>query len=396
MLLQPLPQRRCLGDLLAFAEIRLDAGRRLGWRRTEQVLQDPLAAHHGGGACGDRGYRQHAAVTQQPAARAGGIEGDAAEVAAADVLHPVVTRQPLVNERVVGIEQLDDRPILTDDGAEEHLGFAAERLAQVVVEARRLGLDVSQLPQIQPLTGEVFDQRVGLRIGKHARHLALQGCRVAQAALARKLEQLVVRNAAPQEERQARRELEIADAVDAAGRNVRRLFLDAVDEARRDEHAGQRDLNAGLEVPRRAPLPVKRHQRVEVRAGHGAAVRAPRDRRQDVLRARLFFRRGRGPADEDATTAWRVAGTGWIERPHDVDALHAAAGGEAVVGRAEGRIGVVDAGAARAIDHGGANRVRAGLDGHAEASRVLGGDLLAVERDVGSAAGPATAAAADG
>ena len=51
---------------------------------------------------GVRGHRQDAALPQQPAARLVGSSVHAPEVAAVDVGDPVVARQPLVDERVVG------------------------------------------------------------------------------------------------------------------------------------------------------------------------------------------------------------------------------------------------------------------------------------------------------
>ena len=65
------------------------------------------------------------------------------------------------------------------------------------------------------------DERVGLRIGQHPPHLLLEHRRLVQLALRGEVEQLVVGNAAPEEERQPRRQLEIADAVHRAGRDAR-------------------------------------------------------------------------------------------------------------------------------------------------------------------------------
>ena len=77
----------------------------------------------------------------------------------------------------------------------------------------RSGLDALQVPQLQPLAGEVGDQRLGARIGQHPAHLRRVHARVAQPALLRQAQQLVVRNAAPEEERQPRRQLQVAEPV---------------------------------------------------------------------------------------------------------------------------------------------------------------------------------------
>ena len=39
-----------------------------------------------------------------------------------------------VNERVVGVDQIEDAAILPNDGLEQQLGFAAEGVAKVAVE----------------------------------------------------------------------------------------------------------------------------------------------------------------------------------------------------------------------------------------------------------------------
>ena len=151
-------------------EIGLDAGRRRRHRGAEQVLQDPLAALHRRGAVADRGDRQEAAVTEQAAARAVG-ERHAAEPAPADVGDAVVARQALVHERVVGVDEIEDAAIVADDGVEEQLRLARERVAEVAVELPGAGRDVVELPQLQPLAGQVLDQRRGARIGQHAARL---------------------------------------------------------------------------------------------------------------------------------------------------------------------------------------------------------------------------------
>ncbi len=54
-------------------------------------------------------------------------------------------RQPLVDERVVGVEQIHQRPILTNDAVEEELGFLLKRERERVAVVRiqeRIGNDV--------------------------------------------------------------------------------------------------------------------------------------------------------------------------------------------------------------------------------------------------------------
>ena len=60
---------------------------------------------------------------------------------------------------------------------------------------------------------KLVGERLRARIGQHPPRLALQHGRIAQLALRRQVEQLVVGDAAPEEERQTRRQLDVADAI---------------------------------------------------------------------------------------------------------------------------------------------------------------------------------------
>jgi hypothetical protein len=85
-----------------------------------------------------------------------------------------VAGQPLVHERVVGRQQLEHAPVLADLAADEELGLALQRLAQVVVELGervRIRSGAAHVAQVQPLVGEVGDQRLGARVGQHAPQL---------------------------------------------------------------------------------------------------------------------------------------------------------------------------------------------------------------------------------
>src|SRR4030095_2179218 len=98
------------------------------------------------------------------------------------------------------------------------------RTAGVVVEVwkdHESGLTVAQLTQEQPLAGEVGDQRLGSRILQHSLHLLLQDKGVFQFSLLGKSEQFVIGNAAPEEERQPRREFDVGDPMRSANRQGR-------------------------------------------------------------------------------------------------------------------------------------------------------------------------------
>ena len=124
-------------------------------------------------------------------------------MAAVDVRDAVVAGEPLVDERVVGRQQIDDAAILAQLAFEEQLGLALKRLAEVVVEIGKLvgvGGHGAQVAQVQPLSGEARDERPRSRIGKHPADLPFEHRGIAQLSARRGREQLVVGDAAPQEE----------------------------------------------------------------------------------------------------------------------------------------------------------------------------------------------------
>ena len=206
----------------------------------------------------------------------------------------VVAREPLVDECVVGVQQIDDAAILANDRREQHLGLAAERRPQVVVEIGRRRLHVGQLPQIQPLTGKVGGQGFRPGVGEHPLHLLGEHGLIAQPPLARHIQEFVIRNAAPQEERQAGGQLEIADAIGLAWTDAFGLLFDAVQETGRDQDARDRLLDAGFEVAVAAALLVEPEQRLDFIVQQRAAIRAVGERRDDLPRARSLLIRAGG------------------------------------------------------------------------------------------------------
>ena len=119
-------------------------GRRRRRRAAEQHLEHPLAAEHRRRAVAVRRQRQDAAVAEQAAPRVVGIR-DLAELRPAHAGDAVVPRQPLVDERVVGGQQLEHRPIGAHEVVEEQLRLARHRLGErlvVVRERQRVGLDL--------------------------------------------------------------------------------------------------------------------------------------------------------------------------------------------------------------------------------------------------------------
>src|SRR5262245_22079503 len=94
----------------AFAPFRQSGyvGRRRRRRRTEDVGEHPFPPQHRRGTVGIRGDRQKTPVPEDSAAagRFRLVEHDASKMTAVDVGDAVMTGEPLVEERVVGIQQL--------------------------------------------------------------------------------------------------------------------------------------------------------------------------------------------------------------------------------------------------------------------------------------------------
>ena len=101
----------------------------------------------------------------------------AAEVIALDVRQAVEARDALVDERVVGAQQIERAAVLLHDAAEEELRLALEPLPQRVVEVGEHALhghDGVEVAQVQPLAREVLDERRRALVGEHALHLPLE------------------------------------------------------------------------------------------------------------------------------------------------------------------------------------------------------------------------------
>ena len=81
-----------------------------------------------------RGHCQNCALAQQTLPRFVG-ERDPPEVTAIDVWNPVVPGQRLVDEGVIGRDQIEHVAVLANDALEEEIRLALERLSEIVVKA---------------------------------------------------------------------------------------------------------------------------------------------------------------------------------------------------------------------------------------------------------------------
>ncbi len=248
----------------------------------------------------------------------------AAEAETLDVGNAVVPCEPLVEERIVGTQQIERAAILANHALDEHLGLDAKRLPQGIVEVgkRLLHRDRRrQVAQEEPLPGEVAHERGEPIVGHHAADLAIEHGRVAQPPLFRQPQQFLVGNAAPQEKREPRGELDITDAIRRIGRNARWIGFDAQQELGADEQTLQRVIDAFIKATACRAGAIERHQRLHIVGGHRAPIGAARQRTQDRTSTRRGIVRRRGSAREDPLPARRRARAGRIEGAGD---LHAA------------------------------------------------------------------------
>ena len=174
---------------------------------------------------------------------------DAAERRAGHVRDAVVPGDPLVDERVVGGQQVEHAAVLAHDAVEEQLGLAHERLAERAVEVRierpRRAACRRRRSGAATARANRVDERFRPRIRQHALRPA---CRARRARSAGPASATFISSAsgarAPEEERQARRELGSAIATALAARVRARL-------GRLERGTGTAGWRASLRAPRR-------------------------------------------------------------------------------------------------------------------------------------------------
>src|SRR5439155_1749149 len=116
--------------------------------------------------------------------------------------------------------------VVRHDVFEAQFGFAAEVVAKRFVPLRVIApgrLRRLQVAQVQPLPAEILDQRERPGVLQHPPGLRFADRGVGQLALLREVEQFVVGHRTPQEVRQPRCDLVVAErvaAVGAVGRSV--------------------------------------------------------------------------------------------------------------------------------------------------------------------------------
>ena len=194
-------------------------------------------------------------------------------------------RQTLVNEGVVGRQKLEHAPVVVQHALEEQLGLSLERHAKRLAEVGKpilVGRQGPHVAEIQPLPGEVLNQRGGPAIGQHPPGLGLKHRRLVQGSRDGHVEELVVRNATPEEERQPRGQFEITDTIRCPGCNILWIAFDAKQKLRTRQQSPYPEFDTCLEPTVGLPLVVEAEQHVEVALRHRPAIGTPRQRRQDL------------------------------------------------------------------------------------------------------------------
>src|SRR4030095_14742687 len=127
--------------------------------------------------------------------------------------------------------------------------FASEALPQIVVELGKfvtVGFGALEIPQKQPLSGKVSHERIRLAVCDHPFHLLIKNRRIFQFPLSRQVQKLLIRDAAPEEKRQARCQFEIIDPINAVRRNSHWIGFRAEQEFWGGQQKTKSALDAGL------------------------------------------------------------------------------------------------------------------------------------------------------
>src|SRR5262245_63602276 len=118
---------------------------------------------------------------------------------------------------MVGRQQILQALVFKQNAAQEKVDFGREILAQLGVEFGEellIPLEFVDLEKVEPAEREIRHQALGLRSGQHTPHLGVQHAGTSQLARVRELDQLIVGAPPPQEVRQTRGELPVAERME--------------------------------------------------------------------------------------------------------------------------------------------------------------------------------------
>jgi hypothetical protein len=249
-----------------------------------------------------RVHRQERAQGEKPRARAVGRELDRDERngGGAGRVHAVMGGELVVHEGAPRREQLAHVHVAPkDEVVDDQARLGAHRLGQRLAEGR-VQLGVARHPfeaaEVEVLVEELHDGHAGARVVEQAARLRLDASGLVQVPAICRVEQLVVRRAVPEHEREAARHLEAGVAQPRGLVGVGLPQLDAIDEARRLEHASHGRREADPRVPSgegRSDVDPAR----DLAGREGPSEGPPAEHLEEAARARVS-RGGRLAADE--------------------------------------------------------------------------------------------------
>ena len=111
--------------------------------------------------------------------------------------------QALVDERVIGPQQVEHAAIFVHDALNKEFCLASKGLPQVVIEVRkgaRIRIERCQIAQVQPLSGEVAHQHARPSVCQHPPYLLIEHGRLLEPSARGQVAQFIVGDAAPKEE----------------------------------------------------------------------------------------------------------------------------------------------------------------------------------------------------
>ena len=229
-------------------------------------------------------------------------------------------RQPLVDERVVGAEELEQTPILQHQMVEEELRLAAHRCLKLFVEVwvgPYVRMHLVEVGQPEPLGRETRRQRLRPGVPQHPPHLPCEDVGLREPALVGQLQKRRVGSARPQEEGQTGRQIVVCDG-EALGRpQVDGWLFEAEHEARAREDTLQRHAYTWLEPALGLAGVIQRHQTLECGSRWRSPVGGAGQSLDYCTRAGTLGVDRLGPAREDARPARCVRDTGGVERAAD-------------------------------------------------------------------------------
>src|SRR5262249_40269746 len=147
---------------------------------------------------------------------------------------------------------------------------------------------------------------------------------IAQFAFRGDVEQFLIGNRVPEEERKVRCELEIVDRVGVTSVQSRGEVLAAIQEEGARQHARDGGANSSLEAAVFHTIVVIREKLIHILVGNRAAVGPFRHRRDDLSGADIGGIALVGMAYENAIAARRRADSGsteWAEKLEGTDAV---------------------------------------------------------------------------